>query len=460
MVTPTSAVVWRKYNIDGVPASGPHSPDKDEVIAWAGSLESEVGNAQPALTSPTEVLSLDRDGTMAANSDTHIPSQKAAKTYIDGKSLTNVIRPEDYGAKGDGVVYDSGMAIASGSKNLTISGYTPTSADVGKYVAIDGAGAAGACLVSSVASISGSNLVLVASAGTTVTTAAGEIGTDDSAALKSLANNCAGKAIWFGAGKIYFRKDDVSNTKRMLFATGPFAIYGNFATVKSMADAVSATEGFIFADSTFTHSGPSSFSVRDLIYDGNRVRRISSGAISAVVYSEAGFTCYGCQYFEFRNCQVRNTTGDGWNVGGDNVTGRTSSFFGFYNCLAELVGRNGYSLVGAAYGSFTGCLAQNITFGAGHSNISTGWDFEPNGVSTSNANITCNQCIASNCTNVGFISQAGGGTNTGIAWGNCRAEACGIGFSTDNSAGTKVFAAGVAGNTTNFSGLSEKISGF
>jgi polygalacturonase len=39
----TAAEVWRKYQIDGVPASGPNKPDKAQVQAWGAFLESLLG---------------------------------------------------------------------------------------------------------------------------------------------------------------------------------------------------------------------------------------------------------------------------------------------------------------------------------------------------------------------------------------------------------------------------------
>ncbi len=32
--TPTAAEAWRLYEIANVPASGPHPPDKREIIEW------------------------------------------------------------------------------------------------------------------------------------------------------------------------------------------------------------------------------------------------------------------------------------------------------------------------------------------------------------------------------------------------------------------------------------------
>lgn len=49
MTTPTGASVWRLYEVDGVPSSGPHRPSKTEVIAWAASLEGEMSDAEAAV---------------------------------------------------------------------------------------------------------------------------------------------------------------------------------------------------------------------------------------------------------------------------------------------------------------------------------------------------------------------------------------------------------------------------
>ena len=404
------------------------------------------------------VIPIDTDATLAANSDTRIPSQKAVKSFVlaNSTALSNVITPEAFGAKGDGVVNASGGAInvSVNNKSFTQTGYTFVAADVGKYIAIDGAGAGGATLATTIASISAGAAILTAAASTTVTNAANEWGTNDDAALVALANASAGKSIWFGAGKIYFRSGSL-----MLYPVGPFTIYGNRATIKCMATAPSSTYGFMFTDAPFT-GGPSDYTVRDLIYDGNRTRRVSTGAISAAVYSETGFYSINGKDFSFYDCIARNTTCDGFFTGGQSSIGNNCQDFSYTGCKADNAGRNGYSIGGASYGDFVGCVSQNHSFGAGHSNISVGWDYEPSGVNYGNANIKMLGCIASSCTHVGFNSQAGGASNDGLAWGFCRAEACGIGFQTDNSAGTKVTAAEYAGNTTNFAGLSEKISGY
>lgn len=48
-ITPSSASVWRRYEIDGFPASGPHRPVKTEIIAWGNALEGAVAPVSTAL---------------------------------------------------------------------------------------------------------------------------------------------------------------------------------------------------------------------------------------------------------------------------------------------------------------------------------------------------------------------------------------------------------------------------
>lgn len=87
-----------------------------------------------------------------------------------------------FGAKGDAVaVTDAAIT----TDTLSTASYVFTSADVGKTVGIRGAGAAGATLITSIASISAGNAVLSAGASTPVTNAAACFGTDDSTALQN-----------------------------------------------------------------------------------------------------------------------------------------------------------------------------------------------------------------------------------------------------------------------------------
>jgi hypothetical protein len=58
---------------------------------------------------------------------------------------------KDFGAAGDGVKVTATVSIASGSGALTATGAAFTAADVGKTIVIPGAGAAGAELITTIA---------------------------------------------------------------------------------------------------------------------------------------------------------------------------------------------------------------------------------------------------------------------------------------------------------------------
>jgi len=391
----------------------------------------------------------------STNSNSAINLSGSAEVYITALAediQADIITPEMYGAKGDGVVNTSGGAITSGTAIFTQSGYTFVAADIGKYIAIDGAGAAGATLVTTISNVSAGSAVIGTNASTTVTTAANEWGTDDSSALHNMAAACTGKKIIFGAGRVYFHTDSGGNPNLIRFGTGPFTIEGNCATVKAMANAPSPTYGLWFSDSTGAGNGPVNFSVQDLTYDGNRTRRISSGAHPNAVGSAAGFYIIGARYFQLKNLTARNTTADGLYIGGDTRTGRVSSFWSVVGGTMETAGRNGYSLVGASYGSFVGCVSQNHSFGVGHANISYGWDLEPDGSYNQNVNVYCDSCVASSC-QTGFGSNIAASGNFGIVWYDCLAEACTEGFYESAAGTTRVYNPQVSGNTTNFTNI-------
>lgn len=92
--------------------------------------------------------------------------------------------PEDYGATADAAEkYDA--AITTGTALLSSVTAAFTSADVGKRVAVYGAGAAGATLRTSILSVAGGVATLNANAGTTVSGATLVYGTDNTTAFQS-----------------------------------------------------------------------------------------------------------------------------------------------------------------------------------------------------------------------------------------------------------------------------------
>jgi hypothetical protein len=99
-----------------------------------------------------------------------------------------------YNAKGDAVALQDG-AITAGQAALTSATAQFTQADVGKRINVIGAGAAGACLTTTILTVTdATHVVLAANAGTTVSAAGVVYGTDDGAALQDALNDAA--AAW------------------------------------------------------------------------------------------------------------------------------------------------------------------------------------------------------------------------------------------------------------------------
>lgn len=118
----------------------------------------------------------DSTGTVRASFD---------KAAIFRPRYITTMDPRDYGCAVDGVRVVQGGTMTSGSAVLTTATVF-TAADVGKAISVQGAGAAGANLVTTVASQSGGVPTLTASASTSVAGVDYVYGTDDTSAFNSL----------------------------------------------------------------------------------------------------------------------------------------------------------------------------------------------------------------------------------------------------------------------------------
>jgi hypothetical protein len=162
-----------------------------------------------------------------------------------------------------------------------------------------------------------------------------------------------------------------------------------------------------------------------------------------------------------KDLTVLDSEGDGIYVGGDSNLGGISTYFDVEGCYVSGPSRNCYSVVGAQYGSYNNCIAAVASFGAAHSNISNGWDFEPNGSTSGNKNVTCTSCTAISCATDGFGMHSTNSFQTNINWVNCYTESCFNGF-TSGTAGSsvRIIGARFLSNTTNFLNCAEAISSF
>jgi hypothetical protein len=97
--------------------------------------------------------------------------------------------PRDYGAKGDATSLADG-AISAGSATFSSASAKFTVADVGKPIAVSGAGSSGNALVTVISAVTSATRVkLDANALTTVSRARTDYGTDDTAAVRSCVQN-------------------------------------------------------------------------------------------------------------------------------------------------------------------------------------------------------------------------------------------------------------------------------
>lgn len=127
--------------------------------------------------------------------------------YSGTSSNFNVKDPA-YGATGNAKAVAVTASITSGSPNLTATGATFVSGDVGKTIEVPGAGAAGAGLVTTILTFTdATHVVLAANASTTLTAASKTIyyGTDDTAAIQAAiaAAAAVGGGILAGGGNVY-----------------------------------------------------------------------------------------------------------------------------------------------------------------------------------------------------------------------------------------------------------------
>ncbi|TFV34543.1 hypothetical protein E4K66_30725 [Bradyrhizobium frederickii] len=236
-------------------------------------------------------------------------------------------------------------------------------------------------------------------------------------------------------------------------------LIGNGATLTAHPASNIGTTGLHVTDATWAGIGPTGVLIQDLIINGNATARRASGALSGVGQAATVY-CVGTKDLVLRRVQSINAAGDGIYIGGNSSTGRLSQRFSVEDCYVEAPGRNCYSVVGTYVGGYRNCVAFNASYGVANGNISYGWDFEPDGPSTLNSGVDCVSC-KSMYNQVGFGENLSLGVSTHCNWISCYTEGNSIGFYASGAGfGCRVIGGRVNGNTTNYSTIAEKISGF
>ncbi|MGY3358468.1 hypothetical protein ACVWZK_005131 [Bradyrhizobium sp. GM0.4] len=144
MTIPTASQVWRKYQLDGVPASGPNNPDKDQIIVWGTFLESLLGAGAGGLA---------YTNLAALNSDLAHPANTTAIVYNDAAPANNGLYVKS-GASGTGSWSRMGdllngivrLTVTGGTANaiVTTSPETPSAPGAKLYLMTPGASCSGA----------------------------------------------------------------------------------------------------------------------------------------------------------------------------------------------------------------------------------------------------------------------------------------------------------------------------
>lgn len=125
-ITPNAATVWRDYVTDGVPSSGAWNPQKSDIRSWGGQLEQLLGFASRAAAAATSIpaaqFAVVTAGYAAAgDGGAGVYYRRGGSTAggfqsLDGQwwglDLTNVLRPEQFGAAGDGATDDAAAISA------------------------------------------------------------------------------------------------------------------------------------------------------------------------------------------------------------------------------------------------------------------------------------------------------------------------------------------------------------
>jgi hypothetical protein len=279
------------------------------TVDAAGVLQIVTGTAAATPTIPTipaARVALARID-IPANATTITTGQIVDKRVF---LLGATVSPESYGAVGD-CKYVTDGAMTSASAVLT-SAIGPFSAgQVGKVACVKGAGAAGATLLTTVASYqSPTQVTLSATAGTTVSGAEAAVGTDDQTALQNALNGLnAGQTLLLTAGKSYLHSSyltmSVANSGLDGNLSGTLiGVTENACALKVNAANIRVVDLLIFLPGTSVRVG-------NLEASSLYVNQVSGFYGSRITVQTGTFGLIGATDFEVLDVVVRSTLADG-----------------------------------------------------------------------------------------------------------------------------------------------------
>lgn len=400
------------------------SPTIDLSITLTGDVTSPTGNGNlPTTISPAAVT-----GTKIANAtiqnnniaDATIANAKLAtmaNNRLKGNVSGSTASPSDITMSQalDSISATQGTILYRGSSAWTA--LSPGSA--GQYLQTNGAG-------------NNPSWTTIAGASSITPEQFGAVGngiTDDSAAIDAFVVACQNNQGVMTPGKTYL----VSQSFRIRPNTHIYA-YG--ATIKAANTAGTMASHLLLTDITGgAGNGPSNVIIEGLTINGNATVRRANGSITGVG-QYASIYVASCNNVTIRDCYCDDSEGDNYYMGGGTNPGTNNTTNSvFYRCIGNNPGRNCFSVVGTQECLFDSCIGQNASYGAAHSNISCGWDYEPDNAGSQNTGTHCINCYAINC-KTGFAEGNSPNLNCNIM--NCYAQSNTIGFNISNAGGIRL----------------------
>lgn len=198
-----------------------------------------------------------------------------------------------YGASGNcKVVLDGAISSSSNTTTLTSATANFSNSDVGKLVAINGAGAAGAVLSTTIASVTNSTTAIVgAAASTTVSGAKVTWGTDDTAYIQAAMNAAGpkGATVFFPSGNYLLTNHLLWDTSASSIATLAPSLQGSLGQGGPSIDAIPSPAVPIGGVALMAH--PGTFPLGEFIFDYIGCNP-AGGAAGNIGFVIQGFTLY------------------------------------------------------------------------------------------------------------------------------------------------------------------------
>ena len=278
--------------------------------------------------------------------------------HDEGGQVVDIRNPA-FGAKGN-TLMKTGGSISSGTTAFAATSATFASTDVGKVITVQGAGASGAVLSTTISGYTDSTHVTLANAaGTTVSGAAFAFGTDDTAAIVAAITAAGARGSVYAPPGIYMVRGSQNSN-------GPIVVTSAGGLIGAGGNPASPGTTFLCGDSTagLVTAGPATY--QRFCCHGNNIattplqngtivsgQATTSGSRStffdvwATGSAGTGWTIYGAQGNSYHDCGSTKNALDGLYIDGG------AGGLGFWNWTESASSRYGIS------------AATSVTGGAG-----------------------------------------------------------------------------------------------